>query len=195
MAFVFVTDQDCPVTAFKEPPAANPAATHGVRFTIRSLMIGVALVAGLLAVLPFWREALMLALLIGVPLVGLRGLLAQVPRHRPTWRYGIATAMLGFVILGAGWLWAREVTWYFQRHEGFLALNSAHRAHEHEFWCVDLPSTVTAVFLLLTVAALGAACVIRGRRDYLWIVLGYALALTEVWFALFAYLEVEGFLT
>ncbi len=76
-----------------------------LRFSIRSLMIAVAVIAGLLALLTAWTEFLPVLIVVGIPMVGSAGLLACVPPHRPRWRFLILTQMLGWIILGCGWLW------------------------------------------------------------------------------------------
>src|ERR1700722_8785418 len=88
-----------------------------LRFTIRSQMIAVAVIAGLLALLTAWTEFLPVLIVVGIPLAGSAGLLARVPPHRPRWRFLILTLMLGWIILGCGWLWARSAIWVFQRQE------------------------------------------------------------------------------
>ena len=54
-----------------------------LRFTIRSLMIAVAPIAGMLAVLTRWKEFLPVLIVVEIPLVSLTGLLARVPHDGP----------------------------------------------------------------------------------------------------------------
>ena len=89
-----------------------------LRFTIRSLMIAVAVIAGLLALLTAWTEFLPVLIVVGIPMASSAGLLARVPPHRPRWRFLILTLMLGWIILGCGWLWARSAIWVLEEGEG-----------------------------------------------------------------------------
>src|SRR5207248_10064868 len=103
-------------------------------------------------------ELLPVLVLVGIPLAVLSGLLAQVPPHRPAWRFGILAVMLGLVILGGGWLWARSVIWFFQRQEGFVALDGAGRGALYRFFGLTIPSHLTAVCLVCDVLGLAIIC-------------------------------------
>ena len=166
---------------------------YRVRFTIRTLMIAVLAVGGLLALLTVWVDLLPLLILVVIPLIGLSGLLARVPSQRPAWRFGISAVMLGLIILGGGWLWARSVIWYLQREQGFVAIGTASRLADYHFWGLTIPSSVTAVCLTVDVLVLAVACVPRRRRSMILLVMAYALALAGAWVLLFADLELEAF--
>jgi hypothetical protein len=163
-----------------------------VKFTIRTLMIAVAALSGLLALLRDWLGLLPLYVVV-IPLAGLNGLRAQVPPQRPSWRFGILVVMLGFTILGVGWLWARSVIWYFQRQEGFDAIGSVSRAGYYQLWGLTVPSGVTAVCLMVHVLYLAVVCVPRRRRSLLPLVAAFALALAGAYVVHFADLEFEAF--
>ena len=164
-----------------------------VRFTIRSLMIAVAAVAGLLAVFTTWSEFLPVLILVGIPLAGLSGLLAQVPPRRSSWRFGILAVMLGLVILGGGWLWARSAIWFFQWQAGSVALDGASRGAHYRFWGLTIPMKMTAICLVWDVFGLSVVCAHRRRFGILVLVVGYALALVFAYVILFAWLDFEAF--
>ena len=84
---------------------------HRFNFTIRTLMITVVALGVLFAMLRDWRDFLPVFVLVVVPLAGLYGLRSRVPPDRPSWRFGVSAVMLGLIILGAGWLWARTLIW------------------------------------------------------------------------------------
>jgi hypothetical protein len=164
-----------------------------LRFTIGNLMIAVALVAGLLALFTAWIELLPVAILVGIPLVSLSGLLARVPPHRPGWRFGILLVILGLVILGGGWFWARAALWIFQRQERSFNLDGAAHANYYGFWGLDVPMLVTAVGLVVDVLVLVIVCARRRRAGLVLLVVGYAFALAFTWLSLFALLALEAF--
>ena len=83
-----------------------PLSRCGVQFTIRSLMIAVFALAGLLGLARVRPDLIPVATLVGIPTVALTERLTHVPRHPPTWRLWIAAGILGLVIIGGGWLWA-----------------------------------------------------------------------------------------
>jgi hypothetical protein len=120
-----------------------------VRLTIRTLMIGVLAVGGLLALLREWPDLLPVFVLVVIPLAGLIGLRTQVPPQRPPWRFGISAALFGLIILGAGWFWARCVIWYFQTQVGFEAIGAASRGEDYQFWGSTIPSRVTGICLMV----------------------------------------------
>jgi hypothetical protein len=164
-----------------------------VRFTIRTLMIAVLAVGGLLASLTVWADLLPLFILVVIPLTGLGGLIAQVPPQRPAWRLGISVAMLGLIILGGGWLWARSLIWYWQWEQGLVAIGAVSREANYHFWGLTIPSRVTAICLMVVVLRLAVGCAPRRRRSLLFLVAAYALALAGAWVLLFADLELEAF--
>ena len=164
-----------------------------VKFTIRSLMFAVMAVAVCFAVLRAWRDFLLVFVLVIIPLMGLIGLWTQVPPQRVSWRFGILAAMLGLIILGTGWLWARSVIWHFQGQEWFVAIGGASRGEDYEFWGSTLPGCVTGIGLIVHVLFLTVACATRRSRSLLLLVLPYALALAAVYIILFADLEFEAF--
>jgi hypothetical protein len=170
-----------------------PLRGCGVQFTIRSLMIGVLAVAGLLGLARVRPDLLPVVMLVGIPIVALVERLAHVPPHRPAWRVWIWAAVVGFVILGGGWLWARSATWYFQRQEGFIAIGGAHRSEYYQLWGSAIPCYVTGVGLVVCLPALILACVRRRRRGLLWLILPYAAWLAVAWLILFADLNFEAF--
>ena len=165
----------------------------GVRFTIRSLMIALMAVAVCLAVFRARHDLLLVFVLVIIPLVGLIGLWAQVSPQRVSWRLGILSAMLGLIILGMGWLWARSVIWHFQGQEGFVAIGGANRGEDYQFWGSTLPGFVTGICSTIYVLFLTAACARRRRRILLLPALAYALAMAVVYVTLFADLEFEAF--
>jgi hypothetical protein len=187
-----------------------------LRFTIRSLMIAVAVIAGLLALLTAWSEFLPVLIVVGIPMASSAGLLARVPPHRPRWRFLILTMMLGWIILGCGWLWARSAIWVFQQQEGTVNLQRAARAAEYAFWGLGFPRMTTGLGLVVIVLVLAIDCArqglfspaVRGRSmaDYkrriraffgsfgvMLLVMGYAFALAFGWFLLFVMLSVGSF--
>jgi len=174
----------------REPQAMSRSR---LRFTIRGLMIAVAVVAGILALLTTWRELLPVLILVGIPLSCLSGLLAQVPPQRPGWRFGILAAMLGLVILGGGWLWARSVISFFQRQEESVALGALSRAAHYRTLGLTIPSSVTAIGLAWNVLGLALLCAHRRRFDLWLLVVAYAMALAFAWICLFAGLDFEAF--
>jgi hypothetical protein len=164
-----------------------------VKFTIRSLMIAVMAAAVCFAVLRAGRDFLLVSVLVLIPLLGLIGIWTQVPPQRVSWQFGILAAMLGLIILGMGWLWARSVIWHFQRQEGFVAIGGASHGEDYEFWGSTLPGCVTGIGLIVHVLLLTVACAPRRSRSLLLLVPPYALALTAVYIILFADLEFEAF--
>ncbi len=166
------------------------------RFTIRGLMIAVAVIAGSLALVVNHSEFFQLLIIVGIPLAGLIGLLLRVPRDRPGWRLGVQAAMLGWLIIAAGWLWARSVIWWFQHHEGLGAgvlLSSAH--NYYEFLGLIAPMGVTAFCLAAHVLGLARACVRRGESQFVGclFVFGYGAVLAIAYLLLFAALQIEYF--
>ena len=155
-------------------------------------MIAVAVVAGLLAVLRFRRELLPVLIVVGIPMMGLYDLLAKVPRHRPAWRTWIAAAMLGYIILVAGWLWIRLAIGFFPRQQGSNAIDGSGEEVIHQFWAFTLPGGVTAICLVVYMLGLAIACALR-RPKLLPLVMGYALALVVACTLLVATLAIEDF--
>ena len=164
-----------------------------MKFTIRTLLITVMVLGVGFAVLRDWPVFLPIFVLVVIPLGGLTGLRAQVPPERPSWRFGISAVMLGLIILGVGWFWARSVIWYIQRQEGFEAIGGASRGEAYQFWGLTFPRNVTASCLLAHVLGLAMACTPRRRRGLLLIVAIYAVALSLSHFLLFAFLDFEAF--
>ena len=167
-----------------------------MQFTIRNLRVAVAVAAGWLAVLLAGREILPGLVLLGLPLAGLFGLRARVPPQRPAWRFGILAVMLGPVILGGGWLWARCVIWSFQRETGAIAIGSASRGAYYEFWGLTVPGAVTGMGLMAYVLWLAIRCMLPRRLGpflLLPVVVAYAFVLAFGWFALFVPLAFEAF--
>jgi hypothetical protein len=101
--------------------------------------------------------------------------------------------MLGLIILGIGWLWARSVIWYSQRQEGFKAIGGASRGEDYQFWGLTIPSLVTGICLMVHALFLGVACAPRRRRGLMPVLVAYALALTVAYVLLFADVEFEAF--
>jgi hypothetical protein len=187
-----------------------------LRFTIRSLMIAVAVIAGLLAVLTAWTEFLPVLIVVGIPMAGSAGLLARVPPHRPRWRFLFLTLMLGWIILGCGWLWSRSAIWVFQQQEGSVSLKGAARAADYAFWGLGFPMMASGLGLVVIVLVLAIDCARQGlfspalpggsMADYkrriraffdlfgvVLLVMGYAFALAFGWFLLFVMLELLAF--
>ena len=160
------------------------------RFTILSLMIAVAVIAGLLSVLTTWREFLPVLILVGIPVVGLAGLLARVPSQRPVWRLWIFTVMLGFVILGGGWLWARLAIGIFRWKTGTPRLDGS---GYYGKWGLGTPFLVTGICLIVHVLVMAIACLDRRRFGLFLLVVGYAIAMAFSWFLLFVLLDLEAF--
>ncbi len=140
-----------------------------------------------------WRDFLPVSVLVLVPLAGLYGLRSQVPPQRPTWRFGVSAVMLGLIILGASWFWARSLVWYAQRLERFEAIGNATRGADYQFWGLTLPRNVTGICLLVYIVLLAIACTPRRRRGLLLVVILYALALAGAHFLLFIDLDLEAF--
>jgi hypothetical protein len=145
------------------------------------------------AMLRDWRVFLPIFVLVVIPLAGLFGLLAQVPPERPSWRFGISAVMLGLIILGVGWFWARSVIWYIQRQERFEAIGNASRGEDYQFWGLTVPRNVTAGCFLAYLLGLASACTSRRRRGLLLIVAAYAVALSLYHFLIFSFLYFEAF--
>ena len=164
-----------------------------LRFTIRTLIIAIMAVGVLMAMRTAWNDLLFFSVLILVPLAGLVGLWSRVPQERPSWRHWISVAMVGWIILGSGWLCARCVIWHFQRQEGFVAIGGANRGAYYEFWGATVPGNVTGIGLLVYVFFLVVVCVSKRRRVFLPAVALYALALAAAYIWLFAALEFEAF--
>ena len=104
---------------------------------------------------------LLVFVLVVIPLVGLIGLRTQVSPQRVSWRLGILAAMLGLIILGIGWLWARSVIWHFQGQERFVAIGGASRGEDYRFWGSTLPGCVTGICSIIYVLFLTAASATR----------------------------------
>jgi hypothetical protein len=171
-------------------PAATISTVPHIQFTIRSLMIAVALVAGLLATLLLCPDLLLLLIVVGIPLTGLSGLLARIPAHRPEWRRWIAAVMFGMIVLAVGWIWARGVIASFQRADGTYRLGDS---ADIEFWGLIVPAAVTGISLIVYVLGLGITCALRGRLQLMLPIVGYGLSLAAAWLCLFAALRIEFF--
>jgi hypothetical protein len=165
-----------------------------VRFTIRTVMCLVAVVAGLLALAPVWSDALLVLVVLGVPFGSLCDLLKKVPGNRLSWRRWIQAAMIGAMILLGGWLWAVLAIWSFQRREGFVVISHAAMSDHYEYWGWQVPACATGACLIAYVSILACACLPRQRRGLLWLIVGYAAYLAFAWFVLFAALDIEVFL-
>jgi hypothetical protein len=163
------------------------------RFTIRTLISAIMAIGVIMAMLRRWNDFLLFFVFILVPLAGLIGLWTRVPQERPSWRRWISAAMLGLIILGGGWLWARCVIWHFQRQEGFVAIGGASRGAYYEFWGATVPERVTGICLLVYVLCLVAVCGPKRRRGFLPVILLYAFALAVAYIWLFADLAFEAF--
>ena len=137
------------------------------RFTIRTLIIAIMAVGVVTAMLRRWNDFLLFLVFILVPLAGLMGLWTRVPQERTSWRRWIAAAMLGLVILGTGWLWARCVIWRFQRLEGFVLIGGASRGAYYEFWGATVPERVTGICLLVYVLFLVVVCAPKAPARFL----------------------------
>ena len=121
---------------------------YPVRFTIRVLMIAIMAVGVALAILREWRGFLPFALFALVSFGGLVAIRPQVAPP-PSWRYEVPAGLLGWGILGAGWLWARCLIWQFQRQEGFVAIGGASQGKYYEYWALTVPGNATAVGLIV----------------------------------------------
>ncbi len=163
------------------------------RFTIRTLIVAIMALGVLMPMLRRWNDLLFFFFLILVPLTGLAGLWTRVPQDRPSWRRWISAAMLGLIILGTGWLWARCVIWQFQRQEGFVAIGGASWGAYYEFWGATLPERVTGICLLVYVLFLVVVCAPKRRRAFLPVVVLYAFGLAAAYIWFFASLEFEAF--
>ncbi len=163
------------------------------RFTIRTLIIAIMAVGVLMAMVRRWHDFLFFFVMILVPLAGLAGLWSRVPQERPSWRRWISAAMLGLIILGTGWLWARCLIWHFQRQEGFVAIGGASRGAYYEFWGSTVPERVTGICLLVYVLFLLVVCTRKRRRAFLPLVVSYALGLAAAYIWFFASLGFEAF--
>jgi len=157
-------------------------------------MIAVAVIAGSLAVVLNHEEFLPLLIIVGIPLGGLIGLLRRVPPDQPGWRVGVQAAMLGWLIIAGGWLWARSVIWWFQHREGLRAVGVLSSAHKYDFWGLTVPMGVTAFCLVGHV--LGLARFRLRRRQFVGclFVFGYGAVLAIGYMLLFAALELEVYL-
>jgi hypothetical protein len=162
------------------------------QLTIRTLMITVMALGVVFALLRDWSDLWPVSVLVVIPLAGLTGLRAQVPPERTSWRFGVSAVMLGLIILGVGWFWARSVIWYIQWQEGFQLIYIASRGEDYQFWGSTVPRNVTGVCLLVYIVLLASACTAR-RRGLLPVVAAYALALAGSYVILFALLEFEAF--
>jgi hypothetical protein len=164
-----------------------------LRFTIRALMIAVLAVGVLMAMLKQWRDFLSFFVAVLVPLTGLIGLWVRVSPQRPSLRYVISAGMIGFVILGIGWLLARCMIWHFQRQEGLVAIGGAARGKYYEYWGLTVPALATDICSAIYLLLLAVACAPRRRRGLLPVLVAYAfvLAVAHIW--LFADLEFEAF--
>jgi hypothetical protein len=163
-----------------------------MQFTIRGLMIAILAVAGLLGLMRR-PDLLPLAFVVGSPVTGLASLLARVPRDRPAWRVWIYATILGLMILGAGWLWARESIWYLQGLVSFNVVRGLTGGEDYRFRGFTIPSTVTAICLMVYGLILVVACVRRPHRGLLRVVVGYAAVLAAAWLVLFGELAAEIF--
>jgi hypothetical protein len=157
-----------------------------VQFTIRSVMIAILGVAGLLGLARVRPELLPVVIFVAIPVVALTERLVHVPPHRPGWRVWIAAAIGGFAILGAGWFWARAAMWYFQRQ-------GAPDAVAYEYWAGTIPAYATGIALIIYVLTLACICWRQPRRRLLWLVFPYAAVLAFACFFLFLALGLEAF--
>jgi hypothetical protein len=155
-------------------------------------MIAVAIVAGLLAVFTAWIQLLPLVIFVGIPLAVLSGLVARVPPQQLSRRFWIQVVIVGWLILGIGWLWARAMLWFFQRQVGSQRLGSAFLAGYYEFWGLKVPMMVTGICLVMNVLVLTIACASRRRAGLALLVAGNAYALAFVWSLLFISLHFES---
>ena len=119
-------------------------------------MITVMALGVVFALVRDWFDLWLVFVLVVIPLAGLTGLRAQVPPNRPSWRFGVSAVMLGLIILGVGWFWARSVTWYIQRQVGFQFIGGGPRSgRENEFWGLTVPFKVTGLCLLVYLVVFG----------------------------------------
>lgn len=147
------------------------------RFTIRGLMIAIAVVAISLAMaLEHW-ELLPLVIIAGIPVGGLIGLHRKVPSDRPGWKLGVRAAILGWLILGAGWLWGQTFVWWFKQQEKLHGVVSLPSAHHDGMWWLHVPLGTTAFFLIAHTLGLARFCRGRGQAVGCWFAFGYASAL------------------
>jgi hypothetical protein len=147
------------------------------QFTIRGLMIGIALTAGLLGLALNHSELLPPVIVVGIPLAGLIGLLRRVPTDRPGWRLGVHAAMLGWLILGAGWLCAQLLVWWCKQQANQRGTSMSTMTYNGVSVWLNLLLFATAFCLIAH--ALGLARFCRDRRESVgcMFALGYATAL------------------
>jgi hypothetical protein len=171
-------------------PGTIAVAVNRIQFSIRSLMIAVLVVACALALLKQGLECLVALILLGIPLSVLNILLGKVPRRNSAGRFGISAGMLGLIILGLGWFWARVAISYFQRQAGTVALEGTSLARTYNLLGLKLPAGVTAFGLFLNFLVLVDFCTTRRRFKMLLLVMGYGFVLAIAWTALFGWLAV-----
>ena len=165
---------------------------YRVRFTIRALMIAIMAVGVGVALLREWRDLLPFSSIVLLPIGGLAALRTQVAPP-PSWRHEVPAGLMGWGILGAGWLWARCLIWKFQRQEGFVAIGGATQGKHYEYWALTVPGNVTAVGLILYAVLLTVACAPRRRRGVWPVLMGHLLALAAAYIWFFAGLAFEAF--
>jgi hypothetical protein len=161
------------------------------QFTIRGLMIAVAVIAGTLGLALNQAELVPLLIIVGIPLGGLIGLPRRVPTDRPGWRIGVRAAMLGWVILAGGALWGQSLVWWFKHQEKLRGIGAFSYAHRRDFWCLNVPLAATAFCLVAHVLGLARFC--RGRHQYVGclFVTGYATALAVAFVLIIIVLELQ----
>ncbi len=154
-------------------------------------MIAVAVIAVSLAVALNHWELLPLFVIAGIPVGGLIGLLRRVPPDRLGWRIGVRAAMLGWLMLGGGWLWAQSLVWWFKQQQKLHGVAARLYAHDNEFWWLNVPLFVTAFFLIAH--ALGLARFCWGRRQSVGCLFafGYATALAVAYLLMVVSLEIQ----
>jgi hypothetical protein len=161
------------------------------QFTIRGLMIAVAVIAVSLAVALNHWELLPLLLIAGIPVGGLIGLLRRVPRDRPGWRIGVRAAMLGWLMLGGGWFWAQLFVWWFKEQAKLHGVGARSYVYDNRSWWLNVPLFLTAFFLIAH--ALGLARLCWGRRQGIGCLyaFAYAMALAVAYLLMAATLEIQ----
>jgi hypothetical protein len=148
------------------------------RLTIRSVMIGVAVIAVMLAAaLKAW-ELLPLLVIAGIPIGGLIGLLREVPANRPGWRIGVRAAMLGWLILGAGWMWCQSLVWWFNEQRKLHGVTARLYVYDNKFWWLRIPLGATAFLLIAHPLGLARFCWGRRQAAGCLFAFGYGIVLT-----------------
>ena len=162
-----------------------------VRFTIRSMMIVVLIVACALGLLRRWPEGLLVLVLLGVPLFVLSILFRKVPRRRSAWRFGMSLAMLSVIVLGTGWFSARFLIWFFRWQHGSTAHHGMLGWVNYPALFVVIPAGASALGLILNMIVLADLCASRRRFGLLLLVAAFAVALAVGWIGLFGLLASE----